>query len=134
MTHHEVENCLQTKHALILKLIWSLAKKPLPLHIKTFSQYKSCIIIIMDITAALHYKTNIWQIKITKTISHTDRQFCVFTRYHVSNQISKKWMKKKKMKLISRNTRSMICCKLSIDNNIVHWKFLKHPSPDENAL
>ena len=43
-------------------------------------------------------------------------------------------MKKKKMKLISRNTRSMICCKLSIDNNIVHWNFQKHPSPDENAL
>ena len=33
-----------------------------------------------------------------------------------------------------RNTGSKICCKLSIDNNIVHWNFQKHPSPDENAL
>ena len=41
---------------------------------------------------------------------------------------------RERLNWLDRNTGSKICCKLSIDNNIVHWNFQKHPSPDENAL
>ena len=74
--------------------------------------------------------------EIRKTLSQIGGRFSILTRYHVSNYINGKiWMiYRERLNWLDRNTGSKICCKLSIDNNIVHWNFQKHPSPDENAL
>ena len=85
----------------------------------------------------LFNKLIFWQVETRKTLSQIGGRFSIFTRYHVSNYINGKkiWMIYwERLNWLDRNTGSKICCKLSIDNNILHWNFQKHPSPDENAL